>query len=111
MEYGTRIAFSTLRRARLHLPVAAMALICAGTAFPAYADVTQSVLWSFTRGSDGGHPDGMLLADKRGALYLPEQSVQQHGARQLQQRHCDVRLTRRLHPPRQQPGAVNGRLS
>jgi uncharacterized repeat protein (TIGR03803 family) len=61
MGYGIRIVFYGL--------AAAAVLACAGAACPGYAQVTQTVLWSFLGGGDGFSPYTGLITDERGALY------------------------------------------
>src|ERR1700731_2146000 len=40
-----------------------------GVVFKVASDRTESILYTFTGGSDGGHPNGSLFADKAGNLY------------------------------------------
>jgi hypothetical protein len=71
MGYGTRIAFGALRgfTARLCLLVGTAVFVCAGAAFSAQAQVKETVLWTFSGGSDGSSPDTGVIADERGDLY------------------------------------------
>jgi len=62
---GRERAFGTLRRA---LPLALLSLLVLATAQPGRAQ-TQTVLYSFTGGADGGYPYAGLLRDSKGSLY------------------------------------------
>jgi hypothetical protein len=61
MGFTIRVAFYAL--------VAAEAFACVGAAAPAHAEVTETVLWSFSGGSDGSQPFAPVIVDKSGALY------------------------------------------
>jgi len=62
MGFRTRVVLCGL--------LAAAALVCAGAATSAYAQVQQNILWTFSGSSDGAAPEGGgLIADERGALY------------------------------------------
>jgi uncharacterized repeat protein (TIGR03803 family) len=71
MGYSMLSVANALRRssALLHASVAAAVIMCAATVFPAYAQVTDTVLYSFLGSSDGGIVYAPVLADQSdGAL-------------------------------------------
>jgi hypothetical protein len=61
MGFGIRILF--------YAPLAAAGFIYVGAASPAQARVKETVLYSFSGGSDGAAPQAGLIADETGALY------------------------------------------
>jgi uncharacterized repeat protein (TIGR03803 family) len=52
--------------ARLRPPAAAAFVLCAGTAYPAFAQVIETVLYSFLAGNDGAGLYGPVIADLSG---------------------------------------------
>lgn len=68
MRYIIRSAVNVLRRssASLRAPVVAASAVCAATMCPAYAQVTETVLYSFLGGSDGGIVYAPVIADLSG---------------------------------------------
>ena len=49
--------------------LSAAAITCVASAAPVYAASTETVLYAFTAGNDGGFPQSGLIADSTGALY------------------------------------------
>ena len=47
----------------------AVTFVCTGAAFPAQAQVKETVLYAFSGGNDGQAPFAGVIADERGALY------------------------------------------
>jgi len=61
MGFHIRVAFYGL--------IATASVVCTGAAVSAQAQVKETVLYSFSDGSDGGNPFAPLIADETGALY------------------------------------------
>jgi hypothetical protein len=78
MNYNLCGAVNVLHRstARLRAPAAAASLVLAATVCPADAQVTETVLYAFLRGSDGGIVYAPVIADLSGPSGAPRGSTE-----------------------------------